>query len=47
MVRDEGSSNHTYVDDVKVEGEVEVGIGAELRFGNLEARLVERGKPGS
>lgn len=42
-IRDEGSSNHTYVGGRQVEGEVELEPGAEIRFGQLVARLVAAG----
>ena len=39
-VRDLGSRNRTYVDDVEVEGEVEIEPLSRLRFGLLEAHLL-------
>jgi pSer/pThr/pTyr-binding forkhead associated (FHA) protein len=39
-LRDEGSSNHTYIDDQRIDGEVEVAPRARLRFGAVEARLL-------
>lgn len=39
-VCDLGSSNHTYLGDDRVEGEVEVPAGATLRFGAVPAKLV-------
>lgn len=45
-LRDEGSRNHTYVDDEEIAGEVEVQPGAELRFGSVRARLVAAGGGG-
>ncbi len=44
-VRDLGSRNHTFVDGRRVEGEVEVPAGAELRFGGLVATLLALGEP--
>lgn len=38
-VRDLGSRNHTFVQDEKIDGEVEIEVGARLRFGGVEARL--------
>ncbi len=40
-VRDLGSSNGTFVDDVRVEGDSEVAVapGARLRFGSIRASL--------
>jgi pSer/pThr/pTyr-binding forkhead associated (FHA) protein len=38
-VRDLGSRNRTFVDDEEVDGQVEVRVGARLRFGGVEARL--------
>ena len=43
-VRDEGSRNHTFVDDRQVEAETPVEPGQTIRFGQLEARLVHRRK---
>lgn len=39
-LRDEGSSNNTFIDDQKIDGEVEVPPRARLRFGAVEARLL-------
>ncbi len=38
-IRDEGSSNHTYLEGVRVDGEADVPIGSELAFGKLRTRL--------
>ncbi|MEE8523484.1 MAG: FHA domain-containing protein [Thermoanaerobaculia bacterium] len=38
-VRDLGSRNHTFVQDERIDGEVEIEVGARLRFGGVEARL--------
>ena len=43
-VRDLGSRNRTFVGDEQIDGEVEVRVGARLRFGGVEARLVVAGK---
>lgn len=40
QIRDLGSRNHTFVNDIQTEGTVEIPADAELRFGNLVARLV-------
>lgn len=41
IVRDEGSRNHTYLEEAQIDTETEVPVGARLRFGGVEARLVE------
>ncbi|MCH9647680.1 MAG: FHA domain-containing protein [Deltaproteobacteria bacterium] len=38
-LRDEGSSNHTYLGGQRLTGEVPLEVGVEIRFGSLEARL--------
>ena len=38
-VSDLGSRNHTYVGGEKVRGEVEIAVGAALKFGDVEAKL--------
>jgi pSer/pThr/pTyr-binding forkhead associated (FHA) protein len=39
-LRDLGSSNHTFVDGRRIDGEVVVAPGQQLTFGSLRARLV-------
>jgi pSer/pThr/pTyr-binding forkhead associated (FHA) protein len=39
-VKDAGSKNKTFVDDAKIETEVEVTSESKLRFGAVEARLI-------
>lgn len=38
-LRDEGSSNHSYVGGERLSGEASLEVGARIRFGSLEARL--------
>lgn len=40
IVVDLGSTNKTFVDGAKAEGEVRIRLGSVLRFGNVEAKLV-------
>ena len=41
LLRDLGSHNHTYVDDRRIDDEVEVRPGARIRFAQTEARLLD------
>lgn len=40
ILKDLGSSNHTYVNGEKIEGSVEIPIGTRLVFAEVEARLI-------
>jgi pSer/pThr/pTyr-binding forkhead associated (FHA) protein len=42
FLRDLGSKNHTFIDNKKISGEVEVQSGTGIIFGLLEATLVMR-----
>ena len=40
-IKDLGSSNNTFVDGNKIEAETEISAGSKLKFGNIEAIIVE------
>lgn len=40
-IKDLGSSNHTFVDGNKIDGEKEISAGSKLKFGNIEAIIIE------
>ncbi|MEE8149582.1 MAG: FHA domain-containing protein [candidate division Zixibacteria bacterium] len=40
-IKDLGSSNHTFVDGDKIDAEREISAGSKLKFGNIEATIVE------
>lgn len=40
-IKDLGSSNHTFVDGSKIDAETEISAGSKLKFGNIEAIIVE------
>ncbi len=44
-VRDEGSRNHTYVNDVQIEDTVEIPLSSRLRFGAVEGWLLPIAEP--
>lgn len=44
-LRDEGSRNHTYVNDVQIEDTVEIPLSSRLRFGAVEGWLLPIAEP--
>lgn len=40
-IKDLGSSNHTFVDGNKIDAEKEISAGSKLKFGNIEAIIIE------
>ena len=40
-IKDLGSSNHTFVDGNKIDSEQEISAGSKLKFGNIEAIIIE------
>lgn len=40
-IKDLGSSNHTFVDGNKIDSEQEISAGSKLKFGNIEATIIE------
>lgn len=39
-LRDQGSSNHTFLEDVRIQAEIEIEPGDRLAFGSIEGRLI-------
>ena len=40
-IKDLGSSNHTFVDGDRIDSEQEISAGSKLKFGNIEAIIIE------